>query len=266
MVETQIEKVEDTAAIDFDWNAIIEGIDTDQLSQTDVEALSYMLVGYSITESAKLVGISTDTLRRHINENKIIQDALTNKKKLMLALMLNKFQKQMLRAIELSSEFLLRKPPEGDDKASLSKNETSIYLKQITHAEWVMNTFMKIMSSNPLEGLSIVNEGGDMNIVLNVEGTSALDYLKQGMQSNTRLKKEDKQTELIANIPLLTDKGLPPYGTFGSWTYDQDGAIVCHVCGESFKSKQAMYGHLRVHNMTADMYADVYNVLFDELN
>ena len=124
------------------------------------------------------------------------------------------------------------------------------------------------MSSNPLEGLNIRNDGdGSVNIVLNVDGQSALDYLKDGINksSGKKVKKDTSQYEPIANEPMLDDRGLPPYGTFGNWTYTDKGHIVCHMCGNSFSSKQAFVGHIGTHNVTKDMYSEVYNVIFDEL-
>lgn len=259
---TEIQPVE---LSEISWDDIINSIDTEELTSKDVEALSYLLTGYSIPESATMAGMSASTLRRHLKENKIMQDALTHKKRLMLALMLNKFQKQMLTALDLSNDFLLREPLTGDDDG-LSKSETSIYLKQITHSEFIISKFMDLMRSNPLEGLNIKSEGdGDINIVLNVEGTSALDYLKDGIAGKSRLVVPKKPVEYISNVPMLDERGLPPYGTFGNWTYDEEGKIVCHICGVSIGSKQAMYGHIGTHNVDADTYADVYNVLWDEV-
>lgn len=243
------------------WDDVINGIDTDQLSQKDVEALSLMLTGYSITEAANMAGMSPSTLRRHVKENPIIQNALTEKKKMMLALMMNKFQKQMMRALEVSNDFLLDDPADSD----LGKSQTSIYLKKITHAEWVINTFMKLMNSNPLEGLNIRSEGGDV-LVLNVDGESALDYLAKGINKRSpQLVKDQSVAEPVANEPLLDDRGLPPYGSFGNWSYSEEGKILCHVCGNYFGSKQALIGHIGTHNVNKDMYAEVYNVLWDEI-
>lgn len=259
--ELQVTDGQEIASIS--WDDIINSIDTEALSEKDAEALSYMLVGYSITESANMAGVSVSTWRRHIKENPVIRNALTEKKKLMLALMLNKFQKQMMKALDVSAEFLLEDPEDFE----LTKNQTSIYLKKVNHAEWVMSTFMKLMNSNPLEGLNINNDGdGDVNIVLNVDGTSALDYLAKGMGAGRpSLVREEPKPEFIANEPLLDERGLPPYGVFGSWSYAENGNIVCHVCGNSYGSKQAFIGHIGTHNVNTDMYAEVYNVIWDEL-
>lgn len=215
-IQTQEENV-----ANISWDDIINGIDTEQLSEKDVEALSYMLTGYSVVESANMAGMSPSTLRRHIKENPIIQNALTEKKKLMLALMLNKFQKQMLRALDVSNQFLLDDP----EDSTLGKSQTSILLKKITHAEWVINTFMKLMSSNPLEGLNIHNDGDGNVVVMNVEGVSALDYLKKGLEgsSSKKIVQDKREYESIANEPLLDDRGLPPYGSFGNWAYTEQG-------------------------------------------
>ena len=102
------------------WDTIINGIDTEQLSEKDVEALSYLLTGYTTTEAANMAGMSPSTLRRHMKENPVIQNALTEKKKLMMALMLNKFQKQMMRALEVSNDFLLSDP----EDSTLGKSQT----------------------------------------------------------------------------------------------------------------------------------------------
>ncbi|HDK27619.1 MAG TPA: hypothetical protein ENG48_11120 [Candidatus Atribacteria bacterium] len=262
---TELQTTEEFDIKEFTWDSIIESIDTEDLSTQDVEALSYLLVGYSIPESATMAGMSASTLRRHLKENSIMQEALTHKKKLMLALMLNKFQKQMLTALKLSNDFLLREPTEEGE--GLSKSETAIYLKQITHAEFIINKFMDLMKSNPLEGLNIKHEGdGDVSlIVLNVAGTSALDYLKKGMSKQRPLIQEKPSAEFVSNVPMLDERGLPPYGTFGNWTYDEKGNIICHICGASLGSKQAMYGHIGTHNVNAETYKKVYNVLWDEI-
>ena len=262
MKEIQTEQTKEITISDISWDDIINSIDTEELTDKDAEALSYLLTGYSIPESSTLANMSDSTLRRHIKENKILQDALGNKKKMMMALMLNKFQKQMMQALDVSSEFLLEDPAYSE----LGKSQTSIYLKKVTHAEWVIDRFFKLMNSNPLEGLSIIKDGeGDMNIILNVEGISALDYLTQGMTGKAPIATANQQPQTVSNVPLLDERGLPPYGVFGSWAYDEDGGIVCHVCGKVLKSKQAFYGHISVHNINADLYAEVYNVLFDEL-
>jgi len=247
---------------DISWDDIINNIDTESLTDKDAEALSYLLVGYSIPESANMAGISPTTWRRHIKDSEVIQSALTHKKKMMLALMLNKFQKQMLRALEVSNIFLLEDPADSE----LGKSQTSIYLKKITHAEWVINTFMKMMNSNPLEGLSINKTGdGDVNIVLNVDGTSALDYLKRGMVGGQKLVMPEQEPQFIANVSLLDDRGLPHHGVFGSWSYTETGGIICHICGEDFRSKQAITGHIGTHNVNKDTYEEVYNVLWEEI-
>ena len=94
---------------------------------------------------------------------------------------------------------------------------------------------------------------------------SALDYLAQGVKGHAPLIVDNPQPEYVSNVPLLDERGLPPYGVFGSWSYSENGSIICHTCGKALKTKQAFVGHIGTHNINVDMYTEIYNVILDEL-
>jgi len=252
-----IEKVDDKKTIDdITWDDIIDSVDTEVLDEKDVIALSYLLMGSSVPEAANYADMSPATLRRHLEESTVMQRALSEKKKLIVAFVFNQFQQRMMQSLEISRDFL--ELDITDDKFTISKTKTGIFNKQISHAQWVMEQFMKMINNNPLDKLNIQNTG-DVNILLNVEDSSPLDYLGSKLNSPA-------QPPQYANQPMLNEEGQPMHGVLGDWSYSQEGNIVCHVCGDELSSKQAVVNHLKTHNITADMYEKIFNVLWSDLS
>lgn len=259
-----IEKVEDKSDLStITWDDVIDSINTEELSRQDAEALAYLVVGHTIPDAANRAGMDATTLRRHLKDNKIMQEAINQKKKLVFALLIHKMRKRMMKAMDISEDFLMLDTLNTD----MTRDQISLHNKQINHAEWVIQTFINLMKSNPLENLNIVNEGdGNISVMLNVEGKSALDYISQQMsEDDTEVKKSGKMYVGKYDDALLDDRGLPNYGTFGSWTLNEDGDIQCHVCGEFFGSKQAFVGHIGSHGIDKDIYKNTYNILWEEL-
>ncbi len=252
-----IEKVEEKQSIeDITWDDIINSVDTEALEEEDVTALSYLLMGYSIPEAASKADMSASTLRRHLKENTIMQLALLEKKKLIVAFVFNQFQNRMIQALDISRDFL--ELDVTNTEFVISKAKTGIFNKQISHAQWVMETFMKMIDNNPLDKLNIQNTQGNVNILLNVENASPLDYL------GSKLNNPSATPTCVGN-PLLDMEGRPAYGVLGDWSYNQEGKIICHICGDEIGSKQAMSNHIKAHNIELPMYEDVFNVLWSDL-
>lgn len=247
------------------WDDIIDSINTQELSRKDADALSYLVIGHSIPDAANRAGMDATTLRRHIKDSQVMQDAINRKKKLVFALLIHKMRKRMLKALDISEDFLML----DISNSELTRDQISLYNKQISHAQWVIENLMKMMSNNPLENLNIVNEGdGEVNVMLNVEGKSALDYLRSEIEKSERTAGNEKGHVSVgrSSEPLLNDRGLPPHGTYGSWTLNEEGHIQCHICGEFFSTKQAFVGHIGSHGVDKKIYENTYNILWDELS
>lgn len=257
----KVEQKDDLSSIT--WDDIVDSINTQELSPRDADALSYLIAGHSIPDAANRAGMSPDTLRRHIKESKIMQDALEQKKKLILALMIHKMRKRMIKAMEISEEFLML----DVENTEMTRDQGSLYKKKIDHAEFIIRNFQKIMMSNPLEGLNIQQTGeGEMNLMLNVAGKDGLDYIAGQISKNKQDKVERQHTiRSKSNVPLLDEDGFPPYGQFGVWAFNEEGSVMCHVCGEHFKSKQAIIGHIGTHGVDKETYKEVYNIIWSEL-
>ena len=252
-----IEKVEEKQTIDdITWDDVINSVDTEGLGEKDVTALSHLLMGSSIPEAASKADMSPATLRRHLEDNMIMQQALSEKKKLIVAFVFNQFQNRMMKALDVSRDFL--ELDVTDAEFVISKSKTGIFNKQVSHAQWVMETFMKMIDNNPLDKLNIQNTQGNVNILLNVENSSPLDYLGSKLNNPSAVPS-------YTDTPLLDVDGRPLHGILGDWSYSQEGDIVCHVCGEEIGSKQAMINHIKVHSINPSMYEDVFNVLWSDL-
>lgn len=243
---------------DISWDQVVNsfGEELDELTEKDQQACSYLVTGYSIPETAVEVGITAKTLRKRIKENEMMQKVISFKTKLVQEYLINEFRRQLKSSVDLSEDYL------GLDAAEYEGNRDQIglYKDQMKHARWVVDNFLKILTTSPLEGLSIINKGdGAVNVQFNLkqEKREAFDYISRKMG-------EADEEDFGGKETLLRSGGEPNFGVFGEMSISQEGKWVCHVCGEEITPGVPFFNHILKHGLSEKQYARVYNIIWSD--
>lgn len=241
---------------DKTWNKIIdqiiEELDKEDLPDDVIKATEYMLAGYSLHETAKLIGKTTAILRRWLQRYPPMAIVLADQRNSLIRWRMNQLDRQFLGAIQRSQE-ILDIPLTGR-----TENESPINTKLLTALGQHVRFILGLYAGQKIDvQVTHQHEG----VILQAQ-TEALDYVAQRL-AEQREHKDEEPIEATYRIidakfdtgPMLTADGEPHYGEMGVLDKNEDG-YLCHMCG--VRRKQ-LHKHIQnTHNIPPDIYELTY--------
>ena len=217
---------------DEEWYELVNKIVSELPDDTPdkvIKATELLLVGTPLYEVAKEVGVSTDTVRKWLNSYPTMSAVIANGKKYLSKWRMSKLEQQFIDAVNVSSKIL---------KTSLSSREVNpkVLSAVAQQARYVIGLFV-----GQKQDISVTHELGES--VLNATQHS-LNYIAQQLANQSR-NADSEPVEAVFKVidpkfddasPVLDEHGNPFYGEVGVLDIDEKDRILCHICGERFRS------------------------------
>lgn len=244
-----------TTAIDQEgWSAIIENLanevgETVQERDNIVMAAECFVLGYSIRETAKKIGVTQQTVKGWLKQYPSLAHIIKNYRKLMIEWRIKEMDKQTLLALDFSRKLLLLDPTDES-----KKTDGRLANVQAQQARYILDSFVK----NHEGEIQIQQQGSGMNLQVSQD---AMSLLMDKLSSFVEQRKEPLQviyevdTKKKEDTPVFDRNGNPFYGEMRKIHVNEDG-MQCHICGNYYKN-------FRFHIMTHhDLEPDIYCNLF----
>lgn len=242
---------------DLTWQDIVNSI-VEQVTSSDIteipdnviRATELLLSGLSFYEVGKELGLTTATIKGWVKKYPPMALALQNGRTLLAKWRLARLEQQYLLAIDKSREILEMSLTETEGSPSTVNTKLTAVVAQ--QARFIIDQFTKVNNE-----ISLKSDGE--NVTLSASG-EALDYLAQQIAKNRQAEEPVEATYRIIDnglagevlAPVLDEKGNPFFGDMGSLEIDEEGKIMCHICGKHYKKLSA---HLKQkHDMDPDIY------------
>jgi len=245
---------------DLEWadivNQLVDSLNEDEvLPEKVVQATELLLVGHPVSEVARQVGSTTQTVRKWISRYPVMAATLANGRALLSKWRLTKLEQQFLKAVERSNEVLnLSLTGSVEEHGAQLHADPKILTVVAAQSRYIIGLFAGQKSD-----IQVTHEMGSS--VLKAQ-ENALDYIAERLRDQqdgavidaieTTYRVVDEKQE---SGPLLESDGQPIHGQLGVLDIDAVG-IQCHVCGNRFK---ALHNHLSgKHNLSTGDYELIY--------
>lgn len=217
-----------------EWQTITEAI-INELLENDIpdkviNAVEYLVCGWSLYKTAQRIGASTPTVRGWLEKYPSVAMAIAKGRRELHKWRFAQLEKQFILALEISQKILDTEDFQIiDGEVVERKPNVKLLAVKARQARFILDLFagrkLDIRIDTPAESKPPLRVGPD---AIELLAELLKGNIDTGKPIETTIRVIDEKT--IAQ-PMLDEKGDPLFGELGKIDTDEQGSL-CHICGK----------------------------------